>query len=117
MVIVPLDNAPGDGSASLAQALEFELRAAAVPLAQEVGDNDLLILSDMVLGPAESGWQDFRITWYVVQASDGSELGQIDQRSQIPAGSLDGPWGNTAFDIARGAAEGIVELLNRLGRG
>jgi len=114
VVIVPLDNAPGDGSASLARALEFELRAAAVPLSREIGDNDIIVMGDMALGPAERGWQDFRITWFVVQASDGADLGQIDQRNQVPAGSLDGPWGNTAFDIARGAAEGIVELLSRL---
>ena len=117
VVIVPLDNAPGDGSASLARALEFELRAAAVPLASEIGDNDILIVGDLALGPPDRGWQDFRITWFAIQASDGTELGQIDQSNQVPAGSLDGPWGNTAFDIARGAAEGIVELLSRLRRG
>lgn len=117
VVIVPLDNAPGDGSASLARALEFELRAAAVPLARDIGDNDIIVMGDMALGPAERGWQDFRITWFVIQASDGADLGQIDQRNQVPAGSLDGPWGTTAFDIARGAAEGIVALLGRLRSG
>lgn len=117
VIIVPLENAPGDGGASLAQALEFELRAAAIPLAREITDNDILVVGDMALGPPERGWQDFRITWFVIQASDGADLGQIDQRNQVPAGSLDGAWGNTAFDIARGAAEGIVELLSRLRRG
>lgn len=116
LVVLPPDSAPGDGSDSLPQALEAELRAAAIPLADEAGDNDLVVKSDVDLGPAVNGWQDIRIAWVLVRASDGTDLGQIEQENRVPAGSLDGSWGPTAQAIARGAAGGLVDLLSHLGR-
>lgn len=117
LVILPPEDAPGDGEDSLPRALEATLRGAAVPVSTEIGDNDLLVLSGVELAPAGPDSQVLLITWQVIRASDGADLGRIEQESRIPAGSLDGPWGPTAYDIARGAAEGLIDLLNRLGSG
>ena len=53
------------------------------------------------------------VDWSVIDP-DGEEIGSINQANNIPAGALDGPWGDIAFAIATGATEGIVALLDRI---
>ncbi len=43
--------------------------------------------------------------------ADGKEIGQVSQENAVPAGSLDGKWGDTAYDVATAAVGGIVELF------
>ena len=113
LFLVPLENVPGDGAHSITLALERELEAAAYPLAEDMGDDDLLILCDIALAPAGNRLDHVSITWFVVQASTGEELGRIDQQSHIPKGSVDEAWGDAAIMVARGAAQGIIELINK----
>ncbi|MDH3473444.1 MAG: hypothetical protein OEM59_07105 [Rhodospirillales bacterium] len=115
LVILPIEDLPGDGGRSLPWALAAELLAAGVPLAREAGADDLTIAGRVELAAPRSGRQEVTVGWTVTRARDGAELGRIDQRSQVPAGSLDGPWGATAGGIAAGAAAGILDLLDRLG--
>lgn len=115
LVILPMADLPGDGGRSLASALETALRAAGLPLAEHPEDSDdLLIACTVALGPPQGASQDVRVGWTVTRAGDGAELGRIDQRNLIPAGSLDGPWGMTAQGIAAGAAEGIIALIGQV---
>ena len=113
LVVLPLDGAPGDSADSLIRALEAELLAAKLPVAERIAEDDLLVLGDVALGPARDGRQDVAVTWLVVSAREGTDLGEVAQRNRVPAGSLDGPWGPTARAIARGAAEGVMDLLKR----
>lgn len=112
--IVPMQGLPGDGAASLSRALTVALRAADLPLAERPGDGEILIVCNVVLGPAQGSWQEVKVNWAVIRASDGSELGRIDQQNRVPLGSLNGPWGPAAHGIAEGAALGIKELVERL---
>ncbi len=111
LVIVPMEELPGDGEQSLSRALEIELRAANYEVTSEIGDGDLLIMAEVEVKPAEPGWEDVAITWWVVKASDGKDLGQINQGNLMPAGSLDAGWGPLAEGIARGAVDGIAQLI------
>ena len=117
LVVLPLEDVPGDGAISLDLAMRSALRGAGYAVSDRVGPNDLLILGDVALRDLDGTWQELTVTWFVVAAEDGADLGQIDQQNRIPAGSLDGPWGSTARAIAGGAAEGIAALLERLRRG
>lgn len=112
LVVLPMADLPGDGRLSLSRALEAELRAARLPLAAAPGEGDLLIACQVTLAPPEGAGQEVQVRWTVSRA--GEELGRIDQQSQVPAGSLDGPWGATAGGIAAGAAQGILELIGQL---
>ncbi len=116
LVILPMESLPGDGAQSLSAALRAELEAAEYQVDQEIEDPDLLIMGEVGLTPAGAGWQNIAITWWVVRASDGSDIGTIDQSNRIREGALEGAWGLTAYAIARGAADGILEVLAR-GRG
>lgn len=116
VVLLPMDALPGDGPKSLYSALARELATEGVPLSQTIEDEDLLVFGDVELGPDRNGVQGIKIVWYVIRASDSAELGQISQANRIPTGALDGPWGPTANAIAKGAASGILQLLDQVGR-
>ncbi len=116
LVILPMQGLPGDGAQSLAQALAAELATATVRRADQAAENDLLIACTVTVGPRRGYWQEIRVTWDVKRAGDGTQLGQIEQRNRVPAGSLDGPWGPAAQGIAQGAAEGIRDLVAQLDR-
>lgn len=116
LVILPLNGAPGDAAKSLPRALQAELVAAKLPVTDRIGDGDLLILGDVAVGPAEGGLQTVSIRWSLVNANDDRELGEIAQQNLVPAGSLDGPWGPVAEEVARAAATGLVDLLGAAGK-
>jgi hypothetical protein len=111
-----MDTAPGDGGTSLPRALAAELQAAKLPVAERIDDSDILVFGDVALGPVEGGLQAVSITWSLVVASDDRKLGEIAQQNLVPAGSLDGPWGPVADEIARAAATGLRELLGQAGK-
>ena len=71
------------------------------------------MLGTVNLGPPQDGAQSIAVDWSVIEPG-GAEIGTISQANSIPAGALDGPWGDIAFAIASGAAEGILTLLDRL---
>ena len=115
LVILPI-RAPGDGSLSLARALAEELSRAGLPLAEHPGTRDLLIDCQVSLSPPGGYWREIRLSWAVNDSKNGRELGRIDQANRVPAEQLDGQWGQLSAQIAQGAAAGILDLLDQLGR-
>jgi hypothetical protein len=111
--------APGDGGEALAHAMEDALRRANLSLAQGPADQPNFFVEGRVeLSPPASGKQQIKIAWTLVRP-DGGKIGQVQQENAIPAGSLDGSWGLTAYDVANAAAPGIAALIaenNRVGK-
>jgi hypothetical protein len=116
LVILPLTGAPGDAAESVHRALELELSAAKLPVANRIGENDLLVLGDVTVGPAQGGMQAISIRWSLIDADEDRELGTIAQQNTVPAGSLDGPWGPVADEVARATAAGLIDLLGAAGK-
>jgi len=116
LVILPLIGAPGDAIDSLPRALEAELVAAKLPVADRISDRDLLVLGDVTVGPAEGGLQAISIRWTLISADDDRELGTVAQQNVVPAGSLNGPWGPVAEEVARATAAGLIDLLGAAGK-
>ncbi|HWG80835.1 MAG TPA: hypothetical protein VN681_13720 [Stellaceae bacterium] len=106
--------APGDGGRSLTRAMEDALRRARVALAAPGGDAPSFVLTGTVtMSPADSSKQQrVRIGWALLRG-DGSEIGQVSQENAVPAGSLDGAWGDVAYAVATAAAPGVVALIER----
>lgn len=113
LVLLPMDDLPGDGAYSLPRALERELSAADYEISWEIQPDDLLILADLTVEPDGAGAELVSFTWWVVRAGDGVDLGKVDQARQMPQGALEGPWGTMAEGIAAGAAEGIISVIRR----
>lgn len=115
LTIVAIDGAPGAGGRALASALEYHLKQAGFVVSDTVEDQGALILGRVSLTPSKApgaalSRETLAFAWTVVRPN-GSELGTIEQANDIPKGMLDQPWGDLAFIIAEGAAEGIVDLL------
>lgn len=109
----PVTGAPGDGGSTLMRAMSYELNHAHVALVQKSGDKASFVLAGNVhLSPPEAGKQQVKVSW-VLRRSNGAEIGRVDQQNAVPAGSLDGPWGDIAFAVARAAAPGVVALIEK----
>ena len=115
LTIVAIDGAPGVGGRALASALEYHLKQAGFIVSDTVADQGALILGRVSLTPskvpgAALSRETLAFAWTVMRP-DGNEIGTIEQANDIPKGMLDQPWGDLAYIIAEGAAEGIVDLL------
>lgn len=115
VVVLPIEEAPGDGRESLEVAMMQVLRDAGVPVRRVPEIQDFLLDVDIELGEPQDGSQRIRIVWTLLSARDFSEIGTLTQENRIPAGSLDGEWGDTAYAISRAAADGLIELLRETG--
>lgn len=101
--------APGDGSITLTNALQRELSRNGVSLAQNPA-NSYRVEGKVSVGTGKDGKQPIQIDW-TVKDPKGKQLGTVSQKNEIPQGSLDGAWGQTADAAAAAAAQGILKLL------
>jgi Mrp family chromosome partitioning ATPase len=108
-IIPAVSGAPGDGNTALSSALQRELSRQGVTMANRPGAS-YRIEGKVVVGPAQAGKQSIQIDW-LVRDPQGRSLGTVSQKNEIPEGSLDGTWGNTADAAAGAAAQGIIKLL------
>jgi Mrp family chromosome partitioning ATPase len=107
--IVPaVTGAPGDGNSALSSALQRELSRQGVTMANRPGA--YRIEGKVAMGGGQSGKQSIQIDW-LVRDPQGRSLGTVSQKNEIPEGSLDGTWGNTADAAAGAATQGILKLL------
>jgi len=108
--------APGDGALALARAMGDALRRANLALAETPQDKANFILDGRVeLSPPAAGKQQVKISW-ALKRPDGDAVGEVNQENAIPAGSLDGAWGDVAYIVANAAAPGISALIEQVKR-
>ena len=108
--------APGDGAQSLARAMADALRRSHLALAEKLGDKpNFLVQASVDVAPPAGGKQQVKISWSLRRAN-GGQVGEVKQENAVPAGSLDGPWGLTAYAAANAAAPGITALIAELHR-
>jgi hypothetical protein len=103
--------APGDGARSLSSAITILLKKQALSIVSDPKDKaDLVLDAAVVVDKPIGGKQHVKIVWHV-RRKDGSEIGTAVQENDVPAGLLDGPWGDLAYTIAVAAQEGIMQLI------
>lgn len=111
--------APGDGGELLTRAMEDALRRAKLLLAERPDDKPTFVVQGRVdISAPAGGKQRIKISWSLLRG-DGGQIGQVEQENAVPAGSLDGSWGLTAYDVANAAAPGIAALIaeiNKVGK-
>ena len=101
------------GNGELAGALARVLTDAGWPVQDGSRNNTLMIEGDVALGEPSGESQTVTLRW-TVKAPDGQVLGAVEQANDVPAGSLDGSWGEAADHAALAAAQGIFELVDKL---
>jgi hypothetical protein len=112
--VVPVRGAPGDGNAMLtARFSDFLTQLGFLP--QDVASGaGFAVQGSVSLTPPVRGVQRVEIIWIVTRA-DGYELGRVAQLNEVPAGMLNGPWGDVAFAAAQDAAGGVRDVLTNAG--
>ncbi len=110
-VFVPdIAGLPGDGGKSLPFALRRALGAVGMSVAATEEPRAIRIIGRVIVSDMDAATQQVMLNWRVLGA-DGVEIGVVDQSNRVPRGRLDGNWGDIAYAAARGAAEGVVPLL------
>ena len=109
----PIEGAPGDGDESLRKAMQYFLGRNSITVVSEYDAPAAIVAGEVFVRPIGSKQQDVRVDW-TVYAPDGRRLGTVGQSNRIPAGQLDGKWGDIAFAVAEGAVQGLSELFEQI---
>lgn len=112
VAVYPVDGAPGDGNDLLRRALALALDRAPVELTDDLVQDGHVVQGDVSVVRQNDGRDRVEIWWTVMDAQ-GKQIGTVDQRNQVPGGSLDKSWGAVAAPIANAAVGGIVALLKQ----
>jgi hypothetical protein len=112
VVVLPVSGAPGTGNADLTRAMRQTLTDAGWPVLTSPRENTLTILGHVKLGPKQAKSQDVALAW-TVKTPDGRTLGTVKQENKVPAGSLEGGFGEDALFAAQAAASGIYDLVKK----
>jgi len=116
VAVQSVTGAPGDGAQSLARAMALALRRSNLTLAENPSDKaNFLVVATVDVSPPADGKQEVKIAW-LLRRPDGGQVGEVKQDNAVPAGSLDGPWGLTAYEAANAAAPGIAALIAEIKR-
>jgi hypothetical protein len=114
VVAVPLvAGAPGDGPKALARAMSTALRQAQL-LVDEKAEKPWVVAGRVAVGPVAKKQQHVEIVWEL-RKPDGQKIYEVKQENDVPAGQLDGAWGDIAWAVASAAAEAIVPLIEKTG--
>jgi len=110
--VKPIEGAPGDGDKSLTRAIRFALMGAKIAVTSEAGAARHILNGNVQLGRSDGKSQKVEVRWTVTYP-DGSVVGHAVQRNQVPTGTFDGRWGETASIVAAAAVGGIKNVLER----
>ncbi|MDE2230034.1 MAG: hypothetical protein KGL11_13480 [Alphaproteobacteria bacterium] len=111
----PVTGAPGDGDRSLTRAMGEALKRVNLTLAAgAAGKADFIVAGTVEVAPVDGQKQQVKITWALLRP-DGGEVGRVNQENAVPAGSLDGAWGEVAYAVTNAAAPGVRRLIEEVG--
>jgi hypothetical protein len=113
LLISGVEGAPGDGRESLPRAITEILKRHDLAIVTDPeAKADLVLDADVVVANPKAGKQNVKIVWRV-RRKDGAEIGTVGQENDVPAGLLDGAWGDVAYMVAVSAQDGIMQLVAR----
>jgi hypothetical protein len=105
--------APGDGGKALEKAITLLLQRQDIAIVTDPQRGaDLALAADVTVNRPTTGKQHVKIVWHV-RRKDGNEIGTVAQENDVPAGLLDGAWGDIAYTVAAAAQDGIMALVAR----
>jgi hypothetical protein len=113
LLIGGVEGAPGDGTESLPRAITAILKRQDIAIVSDPqAKADLVLNAAVVVAKPKAGKQNVQIVWHL-RRKDGGEIGTVGQENDVPAGLLDGAWGDIAYMVAVSAQDGIMQLVAR----
>jgi hypothetical protein len=113
LAIGAITGAPGDGDRALVTSITEILKKQDLAIVSDPqAKADLVLDADIAVAKPKGGKQNVKIVWHV-RREDGAEIGTVGQENDVPAGLLDGAWGDVAYMVAVSAQEGIMQLVAR----
>lgn len=101
---------------TLVNALEYTLQKSRIQVAPTPETATHVIVGAVRIapprGPAGKEVRNVEVLWTVLRA-DKSEVGEVRQANDVPAGMLDQDWPDIAMAVADAAVDGIAGLVNR----
>lgn len=107
----PVQGAPADGNQALTRAMTETLHHAGYRLATE--NADLVLHGSVLLAPGKAGLEHVEVIWSVLRPGNALPVGTIKQANDLPLGTTQLSWQSVAPEIARGAIDGLGELIRR----
>jgi hypothetical protein len=112
VMVAAVTGAPGDGDFSLTRAMRDKLSNLG-PLVQDTPEGaDFVLRGQVKMVPIPGNQERVEIQWLLFDAQQ-HDLGRIIQLNEIPAGSLNGFWGDVAVVVAQEAAAGVETVIER----
>jgi len=113
LLIRAVAGAPGDGDEALVKSITEVLKKQDLAIISDPAVKvDLVLDGEVTVGKPKGGKQNVKIVWHV-RRRDGGEIGTVGQENDVPAGLLDGAWGDVAYMVAVSAQDGIMTLVAR----
>jgi len=112
VAVTRVSGSPGKGNSELLAAMRRTLAAAGWPVLTSARKDALTIHGEVALAAPASSSQRVVLKW-IVAMPDGKVLGTVAQANQVPAGSLDKGWGQTADLAAQAASQGIFAVVKK----
>lgn len=110
--VPPVTGAPGDGNLALTTQIRSLLTKLGVTVQDTPANADFIVQGQVKVVPIAGKQQRVEIQWYVTTPT-GDERGRVVQLNNVPAGSLDGYWGDVATAVAQEAAGGVHDVILR----
>jgi len=113
LMIRAVEGAPGDGDQALVKSITEILKKQDLAIVSDPqAKADLMLDAEVTVAKPTAGKQNVKIVWHV-RRQDGNEIGTVGQENDVPAGLLDGAWGDVAYMVAVSAQDGIMTLVAR----
>ena len=113
LILIPeVVGAPGDGQRTLQRSMAYVLDKRGLKVTEQAAPDEkpTMILRGTMKVETKDARSHVEIAWTLSRA-DGTSLGTVAQANEVPAGLLEGPWGDIAYTIADAAADGITNLV------
>jgi hypothetical protein len=111
--IEAVKGAPGDGNRALTMAMSVELATDGIGVTSDRTRARFVLAGVVNVAANPAGTETVKIIWRILSPT-GAELAKVEQASAIEKGSLNRSWGDTAYDVANAAADGLLEAYERL---
>ncbi len=112
VAVIPVQGMDDRSNGELTAAMREVLQEAGWPVVDQPRPDALVVEGHVSLAAAQGPNQRVSLTW-TVKTPKGTSLGDVSQANDVPAGSLNGGWGENAKMASKAAADGLFRLIEK----